>query len=198
MFPKLVLNRQMRSSRKKFLQGRFRLQRLRRSKVRPKLVKVDQLGCQIPRLQKVLVVMLLTILVKLRLMVVLMVQTEPRETELQFLHLTVLVKMVGLMMHPMLMMLKKMVAQLKKLEQDWDVYLVRRFRHPDMLVVLTRVKTIHLKKGELVILLEKLKLDKVEKVVRFENSCPNLMVQKMLLQQMDLLMVPLVHPLILG
>ena len=120
---------------------------------------------------------LLTILVNLLLMVVLMVQTEPRETELQFLHLTVLVKMVGLMMHPMLMMLKKTEGQLKKLEQDWKVYLVRRFRHPYMLVVLTRVKTIHLKKVELVILLEKLKLDKVEKVVRFENSRPNLMVQ---------------------
>ena len=60
--------------------------------------------------------MLLTILVNLLLMVVLMVQTEPRETELQFLHLTVLVKMVGLMMHPMRMMLKKTVVQLKKLE----------------------------------------------------------------------------------
>ena len=60
--------------------------------------------------------MLLTILVKLRLMVVLMVQTEPREMELQLLHLTVLVKMVGLMMHPMRMMLKKTVVQLKKLE----------------------------------------------------------------------------------
>ena len=156
-------------------------------------MKVDQLGCQLQRLQQVLVVMLLMILVKLLLMVGLMVQTEPREMELQLLHLTVLVKMVGLMMHPMLMMLKKMVAQLKKLEQGLEVYLVRRFRHQDMLVVLTRVKTIHLKKVELVILLVKLELDKVKIVVRFEKSRPNLIVQWMLLQQMDLLMVSLVH-----